>query len=66
MEKNKLSRTIYCPICAREIYKIRDKQTMNVTVRCECGRYFEIDALHRLANQIQRPERLTSSGVTFH
>lgn len=39
---------------------------MNVTVRCECGRYYEIIALHKFAKQIEKPERMTSSGARFH
>ena len=57
---------VYCPECARELYKIGSKQTIDVKVRCKCGKFFRINPLYMRATEISRPERKSSSGKTFY
>ena len=59
-------RIIYCPNCARELYAIGSKQTMGITVKCGCGKYYRVNPLYMRATEIKKPERQTSSGDTFY
>lgn len=56
---------IYCPDCARELFSPGIKQTINVTVRCGCGRYYRIDPQKMKAYQVNISEGVTSSGKRF-
>lgn len=57
---------IYCPECARLIYKYDGKSTMDIDLRCECGRYYNFNPQRHEVIQIKRPERTTASGVRFY
>ena len=61
-----MKNTVYCPLCAREIYNVREGQTMFVTVRCDCGVYYKINPYNRKAIKIDKPPKQTSSGATFY
>lgn len=62
MDKN----IIYCPECARELYRVSQRQTIKITKLCKCGRYFKIDPINRSAVWVNKPQRESSSGITFY
>lgn len=57
---------IYCPKCARHLYTYNGKTTMDVDVRCECGRYYNYDPQRNMLKQIARPERTSAAGARFY
>lgn len=61
-----MKRLIYCPDCARELYYVGERQTMHITKRCECGRFYDIDPQLMSAKRVKRPERTSSSGDRFY
>ena len=56
---------IYCPECAREIYRYDGKHETEITKRCLCGRYVKYCPATDRTVIINRPERQTASGVRF-
>lgn len=46
--------------------EIGDRQTINMTIRCGCGRFFNVNPLKMSATEIKKPERLSSSGDRFY
>ena len=59
-------RIIYCPDCARELFRPGLKQTIKVTVRCGCGNYYIVDPVKMVAVMTIPPEIKTSSGARFY
>lgn len=57
---------IYCPLCARELYAVDGKQTIEIVKRCGCGKYFRIDPIRKEAKLVNEPMRTSSSGATFY
>ena len=62
--KRKL-KEIYCPECARVIYRYDGKHTLDIIKKCECGAYVKYDPQRNVATRISKPVRQSSSGTRF-
>lgn len=57
--------TLYCPMCARDLYDWDGKSTIGIEKRCECGRFFFINPTKNIVKEIKKPDRTSSSGMRF-